>query len=360
MTVASGFQPDWVSPPGATILDLLEERGSTVGEFASAAHRSVQEVSALLYGIEMLNEGWAKQLSTLLGASPEFWLRREEQYRSCLQRLADVTDTNNAPEWLAELPIADMVKFGWIARGKSKDETLANALAFFGVPSVESWRSRYKLALESAAYRTSAAFETRPGAVAAWLRRGEVRARQIDCRPWDAAKFRQALASMRTLSKEADPAKFLPQLTGLGRECGVSIVVERAPDGCRASGATKFLTPNKALMLLSFRYLVDDQFWFTVFHEAGHLLLHTRQSLFLEGFEGPDSSAEREADDFARRTLFTDAGLQELESVPLNRFAIARLAKRLGIGMGLVVGQLQEMGRVPFKHFNYLKVRYTW
>ena len=360
MTAATAFQPDWVSPPGATILDLLEERSSTVGEFASAVQRSIQEVSELLYGSQALNEAWARQLSALLGASPDFWLRREEQYRSSLQRLAQSTDDAGAASWLAELPVADMVRFGWIGKAKSKRDTLANALAFFGVPSVESWRSRYKLALESAAYRTSAAFDTRPGAVAAWLRRGEVASRQIDCKSWDADRFKAALEPIRALTKQPDPGKFLPELTALGRECGISIVVERAPDGCRASGATKFLTPNKALMLLSFRYLADDQFWFTIFHEAGHLLLHSHQGLFLEGFESPDGSAEKEADEFAKRTLFTDEGLQELESVPLNQFAIARLAKRLGIGIGPVVGQLQEMGRVPFKHFNYMKVRYKW
>lgn len=171
MTAASAFQPDWVSPPGATILDLLEERGSTVGEFATATQRSIQEVSALLYGSGALNEAWAQQLSFLFGASPTFWLRREEQYRSNLERLTQSADDVGAQGWLSELPIADMVKFGWVEKGKNKGETLANALAFFGVPSVESWRSHYKLALESAVYRTSAAFDTRPGAVAAWLRR---------------------------------------------------------------------------------------------------------------------------------------------------------------------------------------------
>lgn len=360
MTAASAFQPDWVSPPGATILDLLEERGSTVGEFATAAQRSIQEVSALLYGSGALNEAWAQQLSSLIGASPTFWLRREEQYRSNLERLANSADDASAQSWLLELPIVDMVKFGWIDKGKNRGETLANALAFFGVPSVESWRSRYKLALESAAYRTSAAFETRPGAVAAWLRRGEVAARSIDCKPWNPEKFKAALVSIRALTREPDPSKFLPELTALGRECGVAIIVERAPDGCRASGATKFMSSSKALMLLSFRYLSDDQFWFTVFHEAGHLLLHSRQGLFLEGFESPEGSAENEADDFALRSLFTEEGLKELHSVKLNQFSIARLAKRLGVGIGSVVGQLQEMGRVPYKHFNYMKVRYTW
>jgi plasmid maintenance system antidote protein VapI len=360
MNVAHAFEPDWVSPPGATVLDLLEERGCTVGDFARAIHRSTQEVSRLLYGAERLTEPWAEQLANSLGASPAFWLRREEQYRRDVERLWQSSDPDVATTWLTELPVDDMVRFGWLPQGASKTESVANALAFFGVPSVDSWRRHYSLALESAAYRKSAAYETKPGAVTAWLRQGELSARGLDCEAWNPERFRAMLPRLRSLSREPNPDKFLPELIDLCKQCGVAVVVERAPNGCRASGATKFLSPKKALMLLSFRYLSDDQFWSTVFHEAGHLLLHSHDGLFLEGIETKNSDAEREAEEFARLHLFTEVGLSEMRSLPLNHFAIARLAKRIGVGPGLVVGQLQELGRVPYRHFNYLKVRYSW
>jgi len=112
--------------------------------------------------------------------------------------------------------------------------------------------------------------------------------------------------------------------------------------------------------LLSFRYLADDQFWFSVFHEIGHLLLHSRDGIFLEGIETANEKMEVEANEFACLHLLTEVGLRQLHSVPLNHFAIARLAKRLDVSPGVVVGQLQEMGRVPYHHFNYLKARYEW
>lgn len=360
MSVAQAFEPDWVSPPGATVLDLLEERGRTVGDFASAIHRTTQEVSRLLYGAERLDRLWAEQLASVLGGSPDFWLRREEQYRRDVERLCDSSEPEAATAWLTELPVGDMVRFGWLPRASSKAESLSNTLAFFGVPSISSWRRHYRVALESAAYRTSSAYETRPGAVAAWLRQGELAARELDCSAWDSQQFRAALPQLRSLSRDPNPETFLPALVELCRQCGVAVVIERAPSGCRASGATRFLSPKKALMLLSFRHLSDDQFWFTVFHEAAHLVLHSQDGLFLEGIEMANSAAEGEADEFARLHLFTEVGLNELRSLPLNRFAIARFAKRLGVAAGLVVGQLQAMKRVPYGHFNYLKARYSW
>ena len=138
------------------------------------------------------------------------------------------------------------------------------------------------------------------------------------------------------------------------------MVAARAPEGCRASGATRFVTPNKAIIQLSFRYLADDQFWFTVFHEIGHLVLHAHERLFLEGLEERHSEAETEADEFAARVLFEKVGVDALATVSLTKFDIARLARRAGVSPGLVVGQLQEKRRIPFKHFNYMKVRYDW
>ena len=43
------------------------------------------------------------------------------------------------------------------------------------------------------------------------------------------------------------------------------------------SGATRWLTPEKALIQLSLRHKSDDQLWFTFFHETGHVLLHGKR-----------------------------------------------------------------------------------
>ena len=113
-------------------------------------------------------------------------------------------------------------------------------------------------------------------------------------------------------------------------------------------------------MQLSFRYLADDQFWFTVFHEIGHLLLHAHSELFLEDLEDRNSDAEREADSFALKTLFAKVGVEVLNTVEPSLRSIKRLARNAGISDGIVVGQLQRLERVPYRHFNQLKTRYTW
>jgi plasmid maintenance system antidote protein VapI len=358
MQKMNAFEPMWVTPPGATVLDLLQERGLAVGYLAKEAHRDVHEVSRLLYGLAPLDADWAANLSRVLGSTASFWLRREEQYRADLKRLCPPTDA--AHEWLDELPIRDMVRLGWIAGGRTADETVLNACAFLGVSTSKAFERKYERLIGAAAYRRSSAFKTNSAAVAAWLRQGEIEAASIDCQPWSVSRLIAALPEVRALTRIGDPDIFIPALRQLMAACGVAVVIARSPDGCRASGATRFLAPDKALIQLSFRYLVDDQFWFTVFHEVGHLVLHAHGEVFLEGLEERHSQAESEADEFALQKLFEAVGISALDTVSLSKFDIARLARRAGVSPGLVVGQLQDKKRIPYRHFNFMKVRYAW
>lgn len=360
MTAMTTFQPMWANPPGATIADLLEERGQPIRDFANSIDSSIASLSRLLFGVEPLTSDLAERLSSALGASPDFWLKREEMYRADLKRLVENTARNNTAHWFDSLPLKDMVRFGWIAEGGTQQETIFNACAFFGTTTPDEFERKYHRLLSTAAYRKSDAFETRPSAVAAWLRQGEIAAAAIDCAPWSSEMLRASLDDIRDLTRIKAPEDFLPSLETILSRCGVALVVARTPRGCRASGASRFLSADKASIQLSFRYLVDDQFWFTVFHEVGHLLLHSHDDLFLEGLENRNSDAEREANQFAEEYLLAKVGRDALNVVPLSNFGIARLARKAGIAPGIVVGQLQARGRVPYEHFNYLKVHYSW
>lgn len=50
----------------------------------------------------------------------------------------------------------------------------------------------------------------------------------------------------------------------------------------RANGATRWISPSKAVIQLSLRYKWEDIFWFTFFHEAGHVVLHQKKQVFVE------------------------------------------------------------------------------
>jgi HTH-type transcriptional regulator/antitoxin HigA len=355
MARLQGFSPNWASAPGDTIADILNERAISLSTFAQLIGESPDDAKSLLEGRAAITISIARLLERVLGGSVEFWMSRDFLYREQTARL-----NSSGQQWVAELPLGDMIKFGWLKPVPHPSKHVDACLRFFDVPSVSAWHVKYSALQEVAAFRTSPSFDSRPAAVAAWLRQGEIEGGAVKCGPWNPVAFQISLSDIRQLTRQKDPHRFLPELQKICAANGVAVVIVRAPSGCRASGATWFLSPKKALLLLSFRHLSDDQFWFSFFHEAGHLLLHGIQRFFLEGVETTRTTEEQEANDFAARTLVPPEFQYSMLGLRLNSHEVIRFARRIGVAPGIVVGQLQHYGRISHNQLNGLKRRFIW
>jgi plasmid maintenance system antidote protein VapI len=351
----SSFQPNWASAPGDTIADLLRSKNLSTHELTDALGVPHETSVALLQGRSPITLAFARRLEAFLGGSVVFWVNRDLQYREAIERLQ-----NTERKWLTELPVGDLIRFGWITPAPHPSEELQACLRFFDVPNVSVWRSKYAGIHALAAFRTSSAFTSTPGAVAAWLRKGEIEAEAIECAEWNRSLFLDALPSLRGLTRLKDPSVFLPKIREICASCGVAFVIVRAPVGCRASGATRFLSPQKAVLQLSFRFLSDDQFWFSFFHEAGHLVLHGIDKEFVEVEGAPVTDNETEANKFAAKILVPDEFRPEFLSLSRSHESVIKFSRKIGITPGIVVGQLQHLGRIPRDHLNGLKRRYRW
>ncbi|MFB6290873.1 MAG: transcriptional regulator [Candidatus Bipolaricaulia bacterium] len=71
------YNPDWVSPPGDTVRDLLEEKDLSRQDLAERLHWSTEAVNQLISGEMPVDEKIASDLADLLGSTKEFWLGRE-------------------------------------------------------------------------------------------------------------------------------------------------------------------------------------------------------------------------------------------------------------------------------------------
>lgn len=76
------FDPGWSSPPGDTIVDLMDERDLPHGVLAQALDLDADEFSRLLTGTLEITSELALKLATYLGSTPQFWSTRETQYRN--------------------------------------------------------------------------------------------------------------------------------------------------------------------------------------------------------------------------------------------------------------------------------------
>jgi HTH-type transcriptional regulator/antitoxin HigA len=80
----SDFNPDWASPPGDTIREMLNERRLSTMWLATRIARPFSRMVGLLAGREPLDEELAAALAVAIGGSKEFWMKRELHYRQAL------------------------------------------------------------------------------------------------------------------------------------------------------------------------------------------------------------------------------------------------------------------------------------
>jgi len=340
------------------LLDALDEQGLTQAELAERTGFSRKHVNDLVQGRAIISAETAMKLEAVVGGSARFWMVREAQYREALTRRAHLDALRAESGWLGLLPIADMVKFGWIRRFSHRGAQVAECLRFFGVASVDAWRSIWEEPL--AAFRASVKAEKKFGAIAAWLREGQRAASSLRCEPFNEKAFRGLLPQLRRLTLEPDPEVFVPQLQEACAKVGVAVVLRPTPKGCPAHGATRWLTSNRAMLLLSLRYKTNDQLWFSFFHECGHLLKHGKRMLFLEGTSGINPEHEEAADRFAADLLIPPSDALRLRLIGFARAAVRRFADEVGVAPGIVVGRMQWEKILPHTHLNGLKVTYQW
>lgn len=350
------YAPDRVSLPGETLAETLAALGMTQAELAMRLGRPKKTVNEIVRGKAAIEPDTALQLESVLGVPAEFWLAREARYRESLARQARRDALRAGGEWARGFPFTAMARLGWVPQGTPSAERADALLRFFGVASTQAWGEIWHT--RAVAFRRSLTRKGQQAAVAAWLRRGETVASALDCAPFDPARFRQVLDEARRLTR-ADPSVFQPRLTEIFASAGVALVWVPELKGAPVSGATRWLSDHKAIIQLSLRYKCDDQLFFSLFHEAGHVLLHPKKVAFLEGV-GEDTPEERQADAFAADHLIPPSEYRALLAKPLSTARLVALAARLEIAPGIVVGRVQHDGHLPYHQGNGLKRRLVW
>jgi HTH-type transcriptional regulator/antitoxin HigA len=354
--IQNEYMPDIVSPPGDTLAEALEALGMTQKELAERTGLSKKTVNLIIKAKAPITPETALYLERALGVPARFWNTREQHYREYLARAEEQNQLGRMTDWLRKVPVRQMVTLGWIAPAKDRVQQLQEVLSFFGVTSPDAWNDVWMSA--GAAYRQSTVFESEPVAVAAWLRRGELMAQVFECGPYSETGFREVLPRIRRMTRES-PDTWATALRDACSPCGVAVVLVPELARIRVSGAARWLSPSKALIQLNLRYKSDDQFWFTFFHEAGHILLHGKRDVFVDG-DKEESPCESQADGLAQDMLIPPRQYEAfLSKGRPSREGIRAFARRQGIAPGIVVGRLQH-DTGEYSRWNDLKVRVEW
>ena len=236
-------------------------------------------INDVIVGNTAIDDKLAAIFGRELGLPTDLWLRMEARYHGELAHQKAAEAAAGFAPWAKAFPRREMVKRGIIEKPRSDVDEVLKLLNFFGVASVAEWQRQYDAA--QVAYRHSSTFAGDEFNLAVWLRQGELEAEWQRCNAYDAEKFQAALSKMRLLTRE--PAEVaLDKLFDLCNQSGVALALVPPFAKAAVSGATRWLPHNRPLIQLSRRHKTNDQLWFTLFHEAAHVLLHSREQVFID------------------------------------------------------------------------------
>jgi len=282
------------------------------------------------------------------------WNNLEAQYGEQLAKLKERKQLESDPDWLTNIPVDELVRRNAIESKKEKALILREALKFFGVSSVSAWHDLWSR--PAVAARRSQCFETRPGPAATWIRLGEIQAHQIVCRGYSKSQFYKALEKIRGLTIKT-PEEFIPKIISFCADSGVAVALVPEMKKVPWHGATKWLSATKAMIILNLRGKAEDQFWFSFFHEAGHVLNDSKKDLFINDGKEDDPN-ERKANAFAAEFLIPTKYDQIISGLR-SKADIIRIANELQIAPGIVVGRFQRLTK-KWSYFKGLIRSFHW
>ncbi len=360
--MATNFSRSWSDlpiPPGEILLEELEARNMTQKELAVRLGRPSQVINEIIKGKKAITSDTAVGLESVLGIEAQYWANLERDYQMVLARNRAHKKLAEEVTYLESYPVQEMIKRGWIEAGREKPSKLKALQVFFGMAVAEP------LAIQEAVgFRLSEAALQRIslGALAVWLRQGELEAQQQQTTVYDEVTFRQALLSIRRLTIQPY-AEFIPTISDLCAESGVVFCMVQELPKSGAIGAMRWLNDGRPMIQMSLRLKWADIFWFTFFHEACHVLQRKQRRIVVD-YPVPDpelTEFEEEANNFARDLLIPpDAWADFCEEVWFNEVTVQEFSESVGIAPFIVVGRLQKEGKLGYGELAHVKEQYAW
>lgn len=348
-----------LSKPGDTILETLDQLKMSQVELAERMGKTPPKVNDIISGKEPISITTAFQLEKVLGIDAQFWLNRELIYREKLSRIEQEEKLEESVEWLKTQPLRELKSNGYIETAKIGSKMAEECLKFYGVASPNQWESIYVDQYISSEFRKSETHKSTLGSLAAFLRIGEIELRKLKLRNFNKELFKENLIKIRDIIR-THPENFAMLLKNFCEEAGVALIYTPKISKAPVSGVARWIGGNPVIQLTD-RFKTNNHFWFSFFHEAGHILLHGKKDVFIENIEETEKNTAKEtqADDFANKFLLPVDVTSELSKERVTEKEIRQIARKYNTHPAIVLGRLQHLKVVPYSFGNSLKLKVT-
>ncbi len=364
MTKENNIYSNLPIPPGEFLEEVIEDLGMSKDELARRMDRPAGKLTAIFSGDKAITPDTALQLEKVTSVPAHIWTGLESEYRLTLARLQEQKESlqrKSEVSLITKFDYSALVKLEYVESKTNSVDKVKELQGFLGVTSLFNVANikRYQTLYRQKVSKNNSVY---PEALASWIRIGEIEAQKIVTKTFDEKKLRSIIPTLRSMSLKA-PEEFQQKMIKLFANAGVALViVQHIPKTC-AHGAAFWLNKDKAVIMITIRGKWADIFWFSLFHELAHILLHKKQDVFIESdrVDYISKNIEAEADNFASDNLIPlkeYKGFIENDSF-FNR-DIIEFASEIGIHPGIIVGRLHHDGKIPFSQANGLRTQFTW
>ena len=338
-------------PPGATIKEQLENREMSQKEFATRMDMSEKHISHLINGDVKLTADVANRLEMVLGLPARFWNNLEALYREKLSKVEEENAMDVDIQISSKIPYNDMSKLEWVPQTSNKTERVIELRKYFEIVRLDLLNLNLFTGI---ACRRQAITEKSDYALMVWAQKAKLESRKRKVSPINIEQLKNSLSEIRSMTTQK-PECFSHKLNTILANCGVSIVFLPHFDGSFLQGAT-FYDNKKIVLGVTLRGKDADRFWFSLFHEIGHIVLG-----HLNNRDGVTDEDERATDKFSRELLIPETQFNSfISQKAFDRKSIISFSKKIGIDSGIVVGRLQKEGYLDFSQYNDLKTKYVF
>lgn len=342
-------------PPGESIKEEMEYFGMTQKELAERLGLSAKHVSDILSGEAPITRDCAFRLSIVFNSSMEFWMNLETNYQVLKTRQEKEAFFNKSLEVLdffkESLKVIKDRADEFYTNPQNDSEKVSMLCHFFGVSHLQNVFN-----IERIAYRKRD--DVDKASIATWLRLGELKLKNAEEIPeFNTKKLKESSTAIRNLINKGDYKENLDEIKKLLNEAGVYFEYEEKVPRAKVVGATRWRKYRPFIQMSDFGQF-QDIFWFTLFHEIGHALLHGKKDFSLKEGDGDNSEnfeftpniddpkKEDEADFFAQTTLIPEDAWNEFcqltnaNKKPPKYNAIKEFSEKINTSSKIIAGRL--------------------
>jgi len=312
MTKKYKLETNYAIHPGVTLREKLEELQITPKELAVRTGKPIKTISNVLNGKSSITPEMAIQFEKVLKIPASFWMAKQANYNEYKAREKEKEELINAIEWSKKFPYSDLAKLGYVAFTKNAKEKAENLLSFFNISKSKAWKEIYINQQVPVFFRISLKNSKNPYSLSAFLRIGEIEASRMDAPPFRKSELRKILFKLKEVmcSERND---FLEKIKECSLSAGVKIIFTPGLQNTAINGVIRWLNDNPVIQMTD-RFKRYDIFWFSLFHEFGHIILHgNKKNIFLEEIENTKTKKEVEADKFAEDFLLSNENYNKIK-----------------------------------------------